>query len=65
MARKSLSRPWSPEDTALLAKLLREGMDYGQIARKMNRSADTVRIYARRLAESERRAGGAGLMAKR
>ena len=60
MARKLLRRPWTPEDTTLLVQLLREGKDYGQIARKMNRSVETVRIYARRLAESERRSDGRG-----
>ena len=60
MARKLLRRPWTPQDTALLVQLLREGKDYGQIARKMNRSVETVRIYARRLAESERRSDGRG-----
>ena len=60
MARKLLRRPWTPQDTALLVQLLREGKDYGQIARKMNRSVETVRIYARRLAESERRLGERG-----
>ena len=38
MARKPLRRAWTPEDTALLANLLRVGKGYGQIARKMNRS---------------------------
>src|SRR5688572_31552443 len=41
MARKPLRCRWSPEDTALLAKLLREGKDYRQIARKMHRSDRT------------------------
>ena len=44
----------------VLVQLLRESKDYRQIARKMNRSVETVRIYARRLAESERRLGGRG-----
>ena len=57
MARKLLRRPWTPENIALLAKLLREGKDYQQISRRMNRSAETVRIYARRLKESERPPG--------
>ena len=60
MPRKLIKRPWTPEDTALLAKLLREGKDYQQISRRMNRSVETVRIYAKRLAESERRPGGRG-----
>ena len=60
MPRKLIKRPWTSEDTALLAKLLREGKDYQQISRRMNRSVETVRIYAKRLAESERRPGGRG-----
>ena len=54
---KPLSRPWTPEDTALVAKLLREGKDYRQIARKAKRSAATVRHYAKRLILAERRPG--------
>ena len=60
MARKLLRRPWTPEDNALLVQLLQEDKDYRQIARKMNRSVETVRIYARRLAESERKLDGRG-----
>ena len=55
MARKPLRRAWTPEDTALLATLLREGKDYGQIARKMNRSSAVLRFYAKGLAQSEPR----------
>jgi len=55
MARKPLRRAWTPEDTALLANLLREGKGYGQIARKMNRSRAVIRVYANRLAQPEPR----------
>jgi len=55
MARKPLRRAWTPEDTALLANLLREGKGYGQIARKMNRSRKVLRFYANRLAQPEPR----------
>jgi DNA-binding NarL/FixJ family response regulator len=55
MARKPLSRRWTPADTVLLAKLLREGKDFRQIGRKMKRSAETIRAYAKRLALSQRR----------
>jgi hypothetical protein len=57
MARRPLSRAWTPEDTASLAKLLQEGKDYDKIARKMKRSTETVRIYAKRLPQLERRPG--------
>jgi DNA-binding NarL/FixJ family response regulator len=57
MARRPLSRAWTPEDTASLAKLLREGKDYHQIARKMKRSFQTVRLYAKRAPQPERRPG--------
>jgi len=57
MARKLLRRAWTPEDTASLAKLLQEGKDYHQIARKMKRSTETVRLYAKRAPLPERRPG--------
>jgi hypothetical protein len=60
MPRKLLRRAWTPEDTTLLVQLRREDKDYGQVARKLNRSVETVRIYARRLAESERQLDGRG-----
>ena len=44
-----------PEDTALLASLLREGKGYGQIARKMNRSSAVIRVYANRPQPEPRR----------
>ena len=55
MARKPLRRAWTPEDTALLANLLRVGKGYGQIARKMNRCPRVLRFYANRLEQSEPR----------
>lgn len=46
MLRKSLSRPWTPEDTDILASLIREGRSYEQIARRMNRTTGSVRNRA-------------------
>ena len=60
MPRKSLKRPWTPEDTALLAKLLREGKSNNEIARKMSRSRAAVGQHVRRLTESERRPASGG-----
>ena len=60
MPRRPLIHRWTPEDTALLAKLLREGKTYVQIAREMKCSPSAVRNHASRLAKSERRTGGRG-----
>jgi len=60
MPRKSLSRPWTPEETTLLVRLLRDGQDLQYIARQMKRSASAVRLQKRKLAQSQRRAGGRG-----
>jgi hypothetical protein len=57
MARKLLRRAWTPEDTASLGKLLQQGKDYDQIARKLKRSTETVRLYAKRLPLPKRRPG--------
>ena len=57
MARKLLRRAWTPEDTALLANLLQQGKDLDQIARKMKRTTETVRLYAKKLPRPERRPG--------
>jgi hypothetical protein len=51
MARKPLFKFWTAEDGALLAELLREGRDYKTIARRLKRSAESVRQHAKRLAE--------------
>ena len=58
MARKPLIQPWTEEDGALLAKLLRSGKDYKLIARHMKRSAAAVRRHAR-LAQSKQQPSGA------
>ena len=60
MPRRPLSRRWTQEDSALLEKLLREGKDYHQIARRLKRSVPVIRGYAR-LMRSARPAGRAGL----
>jgi len=60
MPRKPLIQPWTAEDSALLAKLLREGKSYDQIARHMKRTASAVREHSKRLRESEWRRGGRG-----
>ena len=52
MARMPLIQLWTAEDSVLLAKLLREGKDYIQIARHMKRSTAAVRNHARRLAHA-------------
>ena len=59
MARKVLRRAWTLEDTVVV-KLLQEGKDYHQIARKLKRSTETVRLYAQRLPQLERRPGERG-----
>ena len=58
MSRKPLAHPWTPADTALLVKLLRDGEDLHHIARKMKRSASAVRLQKRKLARSQRRPAG-------
>jgi len=60
MPRKSLSRPWTPEEITLLVRLLRDGEDLQHIARQMKRSASSIRLQKRKLAQSQRRAGGRG-----
>ena len=60
MPRKLIKRPWTPEDTALLAKLLREGKDYQQISRRMNRSVETVRNLRQETCGVRTAAGRAG-----
>ena len=49
MPRKPLSRPWTPEETALLVRLLRNGEDLHRIARQMKRSFAAVQHHAGRL----------------
>ena len=63
MPRKPLIQPWTAEDSVLLAKLLREGKNYNQIARHMKRSDPALRDQVRRLAQAA--AGRAGLKATR
>ena len=58
MPRKPLSRPWTPEEIALLSKLLRDDEDLHHIARKLKRSASAIRLQKRKLAQSERRRPG-------
>jgi hypothetical protein len=55
MARKSIIRPWTPDDMATLEKLLREGKDNATIARKMRRSRGLIYEYTRKLRGSARR----------
>jgi transposase len=64
MPRQPLFRPWTAEDGALLAKLLREGKSHDQIARHIKRTASAVREHAKRLRESERRPGERELKTK-
>jgi DNA-binding NarL/FixJ family response regulator len=58
MARKLLRKLWTPTETSLLAKLLRDGEDVHHIARKMKRSASSVRLQKRKLAHSQKRSSG-------
>jgi hypothetical protein len=46
MGRKPLTRPWTAQEDAFVAKLLREGKDYHYIARRLKRSAHAVRTRA-------------------
>ena len=59
MARRPLSRPWTAEETALVANLFRAGKSYDQIARQLKRSSSAVRRHAR-LAQSKRQPGASG-----
>ena len=59
MARRPLSRPWTAEETALVANLLRAGKSYDQIARQLKRSSSAVRCHAR-LTQSKRHPGARG-----
>jgi len=63
MPRKPLIQPWTAEDSVLLAKLLREGKNYNQIARHMKRSDPALRDQVRRLAQAA--AGRTGLKGTR
>ena len=53
MPRRPLRRRWTPEDDEVLASLLREGKDYSEIARKMNRSSNALRLHTKKVAQSE------------
>jgi hypothetical protein len=53
MSRRPLRRPWTPEDTELLANLLREGKNIGEIAGILNRTSGVARLYAKKMAHSE------------
>ena len=49
MARKTLTRPWTAEETVILEKLVRDGKSPAQIARHLRRSADAVKRRVRPL----------------